>query len=293
MSEDPGVTAPPTCYLHPERETYVSCTRCDRPICPDCMTSASVGFQCPQCVREGAESVRQVRTVAGGRVPTRDGLVTKIIIGLALAVFVAQLVSQDAVTDELALRGINVAAGEYYRLVTVMFVHAGVLHIAVNMYALWVMGPVLERWLGHLRFAILYGLAGFAGAVASYLFNSPVQYSVGASGAIFGVFGAMLVVARRMRYDIRGLAVVILINLAIPIFVPGLIDWRAHLGGLVAGLVVGAIFAYPPPKYRNIVAVVGCISVLVACLVLVGWRTQAITDSPIYGPYVSQIEEVG
>ncbi len=294
MTDTPEVSAPPTCYRHPERETYIRCARCERPICPDCMTSASVGFQCPECIKEGAASVREVRTVAGGKVSSSDGLVTRIIVAGTVVVFVLQLVTggvNGTVTRALELIGVEVAAGEYYRLVTVMVVHAGILHILLNMYALWVMGPTLERWLGRIRFATLYLLAGFAGGVSSYLFNSPVQPSVGASGAIFGIFGAMLVVARRMNFDVRGLAALIVINLALPIVIPGTIDWRAHLGGLAAGAVVGAIFAYPPASVRTPVAVVGCLAVLLGCMVLVAWRTAQIKDSPRYGPIVEQLQD--
>ncbi len=296
MTDEPDVSAPPTCFLHPDRETYVRCTRCERPICPDCMTSAAVGFQCPECVREGAASVREVRTVTGGRVPRTDGLVTKAIVMITGAVFVLQLVTggvNGSITRTLELVGVEVAAGEYYRLLTVMVVHAGILHFVLNMYALWIMGPTLERWLGHLRFATVYLLSGFAGGVASYLFNSPLQPSVGASGAIFGVFGAMLVVARRMNYDVRGLAALILINLLFPVFFPGAIDWRAHLGGLAAGLVVGAIFAYAPAAVRTPVAVVGSLLVVIVCLVLVAQRTAEIQQDPRFGPIVTQLEQSG
>jgi membrane associated rhomboid family serine protease len=293
MTDEPGVTAPPTCYRHPDRETYVRCTRCDRPICPDCMTSASVGFQCPECVREGAASVREARTVTGGRVPTSDGLVTRAIVVITAAVFVLQLVTggvNGSVSRALELVGVEVAAGEYYRLLTVMFVHAGILHIVLNMWALWVMGPTLERWLGHVRYAVLYVVAGFAGGVASYLFNSPIQPSVGASGAIFGVFGALLVVARRMHFDVGGLVALIVINLLLPVFIRGTIDWRAHVGGLVAGMVIGALFAYPPASVRTPVAIIGCVVVVVVCLGLAAWRTEQIKDDPLYGRYVEQLQ---
>ncbi len=293
MTDEPGIDAPPVCYRHTDRETYIRCTRCDRPICPDCMTSASVGFQCPECVREGAASVREARTVVGGRIAARDGLVTRVIVAVTAGVFVLQLLSggvNGSVTRALELLGVEVAAGEYYRLLTVMLVHAGIFHILLNMYALWIVGPTLERWLGHLRFAALYVLAGFAGGVSSYLFNSPLQPSVGASGAIFGVFGAFLVVAHRMHYDVRGLLALIAINLALPFVFPGSIDWRAHMGGLVAGLVLGVIFAFPPARIRNVVAVVGSITVLIACVFLVGVRTQSLQNDPLYTPYISQFQ---
>jgi membrane associated rhomboid family serine protease len=258
------------------------------------MIAASVGFQCPECVKEGNATVREARTVAGGRIPSTDGLVTKVLVAACVAVFVLQLVTGGAngtVTRRLELVGVEVAAGEYYRLLTVMFVHASILHILLNMYALWIVGPTLERWLGRVRFAVLYLLSGFGGAVASYVFNSPVQPSVGASGAIFGIFGALLVVARRMRYDVRGLVALIVINLLLPVVFPGAIDWRAHLGGLAVGLVIGLVFAYPPPAARRPVAVVGCLAVLVTCGFLAIQRTEAIKDDPRYGPFVQILQE--
>ena len=150
----PGEGAPPapaqapTCYRHPDRETYVRCGRCDRPICPDCMIPASVGFQCPDCVREGNKSVRTARTLAGGQVPSNPGWVTKIILAVTVGFFVLQQVPELPVERHLELLGYwpgsnptGVAAGELWRLLTVALVHAGFLHIALNGYGIWVVGP--------------------------------------------------------------------------------------------------------------------------------------------------------
>lgn len=288
--------APPTCYRHPDRETYVRCTRCDRPICPDCMVAASVGFQCPECVADGNRTVRQARTVGGGRVAVRQGVVTRTIVAICAVVFAAEMLTggvNGTVARKLELLGVEVAAGEYYRLITVMFVHASILHILFNMYALWVVGPALEGWLGRLRFGALYLLAGIGGSTASYVFNSPVQPSVGASGAIFGVFGATLVVAHRMRYDIRWLLGLIVINLLLPVLVPGTIDWRAHVGGLVVGMALGALFAYPSGALRVPITVIGCLVVLLVCGLLVQQRTQQIRNDPTFGPIVRMIQQQG
>ena len=258
------------------------------------MIAASVGFQCPECVAEGNRTVRQPRTVVGGRVPGTDGLVTKVIVAICAVVFIAQMVTggvNGSVTQKLELVGVEVAAGEYYRLVTVMFVHASILHILFNMYALWIVGPALERWLGRIRFATLYLLSGIGGATASYVFNSPIQPSVGASGAIFGVFGATLIVAHRMHYDVRWLLGLIVINLLLPVVVPGTIDWRAHVGGLVVGIVLGALFAYPSPSIRLPAAIIGSVVVLLVCGLLVQHRTEQIRDDPRFGPIVKLVQQ--
>ena len=160
MTDEPGVTAPPTCYRHPDRETYVRCTRCERPICPDCMTSASVGFQCPECVQEGAATVREARTVAGGRITSSYGAVTKAIIVVTVGAWLVAVLFGNEVENALGMRGIDVAAGDYYRLLTVMLVHFGVSHIVLNMLALWFVGPQLEEWLGRIRFLALYLVCG-------------------------------------------------------------------------------------------------------------------------------------
>jgi membrane associated rhomboid family serine protease len=149
-SSDAGTI--PHCYRHPTRETYISCQRCGRPICPDCMRQASVGFQCPECVREGNKSVRTARTAFGGALSTDAGYVSKLLIGTNVVVFLLQQVVQGF-TNRFALIGafppppfpirLGVADGEYYRLLTAAFLHGSVLHLALNMYALYLFGPPL------------------------------------------------------------------------------------------------------------------------------------------------------
>ncbi|MGH3359681.1 MAG: rhomboid family intramembrane serine protease, partial [Nocardioidaceae bacterium] len=165
MDPTDGRTGAPYCYRHPDRETYISCQRCGRPICPDCMRQASVGFQCPECVSEGARTVRQPRTVAGGIAPRHVGLVSFILIGINVVAFLAQLATggnDGAVTHwgemlsvSALVRGTDgvvllngVADGGWWRIVTSGFLHFGVLHIVLNMYALYLFGPMLERMLG-------------------------------------------------------------------------------------------------------------------------------------------------
>lgn len=284
MSETDAPEAAPTCYRHTDRETYVRCTRCDRYICPDCMNDAAVGFQCPECVREGNKSVRQAQTVFGGRADS--GLdVTKVLIGLNVLAFVVQLATIEFETgyfmrpQELAHRG------EYYRMVTSAFLHDRrmLLHIAFNMYALLAIGSQIERLLGPVRYLTLYAVAAIGGSVATYVFVHPLQPSLGASGAIFGLFGAFFVFARRLRGDTSQILMMIGINLAIGFTFRGYINNYAHIGGLVAGGVVAFAFAHAPkgPRRANI-QFGGAALVLAALVVATVARTGYLREKTVY-----------
>lgn len=274
----------PTCYRHTDRETYIRCTRCERPICPDCMQPASVGFQCPDCVRAGNRSQRSPRTVFGGQPGGDAGTVTRVLIGVNVAVFLLQLAA-PALTQRLFLIGlallpsgevIGVAAGEYYRLVTVAFLHGTFLHLLLNMVALFLFGPQLEAVLGRGRFLALYVVSALGGSVASYLTAAPNQSSVGASGAVFGLLGALLVISRKLRYDARAVLVLLGINLVLGFLIPR-IDWRAHLGGLVAGAALAVVFAYAPQRLRRPAAAAAAVVAVAIFAVLVVLRTAALT----------------
>jgi membrane associated rhomboid family serine protease len=275
---DGAASAPPACYRHPDRETYVRCSRCDRPICPDCMVSASVGFQCPDCVREGNRTVRQARTAFGGRVHGDTALVTKGLIAINLAVFLLALVVGAPLARQLVLIAVDpydgegVAQGGWYRLLTSAFLHQQVLHLALNMFALWIFGPPLEASLGRARFLALYLLSAVAGSAASYAFNPPLQGSLGASGAIFGVVGAALVADRRTRSNRTGLLVYLAVLLLPGFLIPG-IDWRAHVGGLIAGALLALVFAYAPRARRTVFQAAAAGAVLAAVVAVVALRT--------------------
>ena len=266
MSQAAGLG--PVCYRHPDRETYIRCNRCEQPICPDCMVTASVGFQCPQCVHEGAKSIRPTRTIAGGRTIARP-TVTYALIAICVAVFGLESVTgTNAAIDRFGMAGYYIAHdGQAYRLLTSAFLHAGFLHIAFNMYVLYALAPMVEAFLGHVRFAVLYLVAALGGSVASYFFSSPLVPSVGASGAIFGVMAALVVVAHRIKADVRQPLTLIAVNLALGFAISG-VDWRAHLGGLVVGAALAAVFAYAPPHPGvQAVAVVAVLAVLVVLYV--------------------------
>ncbi len=251
-SSEQGAPAPRTCYRHSERETGVSCTRCERPICPDCMHEASVGFQCPSCVREGNSRERATRTVFGGRIVEKP-YVTWTLLGLIAAVYFLQMGTAQAfdapvgspLVNMFSMQGVAaVEGGQWYRLITSAFLHGGLFHVLFNGYALFLLGTSLERWLGHARFLALWVLGALSGSVLSLL-AVPLQPSVGASGAIFALFGAVFVIGRRLGLDTRMITILLAVNLGITFLVPG-ISWTAHIGGLVAGLALGAVFALLP-----------------------------------------------
>ncbi|MER6305705.1 rhomboid family intramembrane serine protease [Streptomyces sp. NPDC001739] len=280
----------PGCYRHPDRPSGIRCTRCDRPICPECMVSASVGFQCPDCVRGGSgtgHSPRATapRTLAGGAVAADRRLVTKILLGLNAAVFVAVLATggeRSPLPDRLDLLGlaadptryqlVGVAAGEWYRLLTAMFLHQQVAHIAFNMLSLWWLGPPLEAALGRLRFTALYLLSGLGGSALSYLLAAQNQPSLGASGAIFGLLGATAVLMRRLNYDMKPVLILLALNLGFTFLWPH-IAWQAHVGGLIVGAAVAFGMVHAPRDRRNVVHAATCAVAVLAIAAVVWVRT--------------------
>jgi membrane associated rhomboid family serine protease len=270
MDEGSALPPPPsrgeleTCYRHPQVETGVHCTRCGRPICTECMIPAPVGHQCPECV---GEARREFRRGPGRRVAVADAKAfvgTRLLLVAIGLVFVAEVVAggpdallrgPDARTliDLGAENRILVAQGQYWRLFTSMFLHAGLLHVAFNAWALYVFGSVLERDIGRLRFLAIYFSTGLFASATSYAFLVDVTdpqelfaVSVGASGAVFGVLGAVFIYNWKRRHQalanarVNQLLPLLLLNLVLT-FAVGFIDWRAHVGGLVAGVVGGAL----------------------------------------------------
>ncbi|MDT0436897.1 MULTISPECIES: rhomboid family intramembrane serine protease [Streptomyces] len=281
----------PGCYRHPDRETGIRCTRCDRPICPECMVDASVGFQCPQCARGDsgtghAPAASRPRTLAGGTVVADPRLVTKVLIGLNLALFLVQQAVGDRFTDRLDLIGQayvpllgsveGVAEGQWYRLLTAMFLHGSIIHILFNMLSLWWIGGPLEAALGRARYLALYFVSGLAGSALSYLLAAPNQPSLGASGAIFGLFGATAILMRRLNYDLRPVIALLVINLIFTFGWSG-IAWEAHIGGLVAGVVTGFAMVHAPRRRRSLVQYGTCAVFLVVIVVVTLLRTAQLT----------------
>lgn len=231
------------CYRHPDRRSYVLCQRCGRTICPDCQTPAAVGVQCPECVREGrASTPRQapafIRAFRSGHQP----VVTYTIIAICVLVFILQNI--PGVGGYINLFGIYRPAFTElmpWTMITSAFLHGSIIHILVNMYSLFIIGPILERMLGRIRFLALYLVSAFGGSVAVLVLN-PAGGVLGASGAIFGLLAALFIIQRKLVGTNVQLLVIIAINLVIG-FLPGLsISWQAHVGGLVAGAAVSLVY---------------------------------------------------
>lgn len=251
------------CYRHPDREAAIRCQRCNRTICPACMHEAAVGFQCPECVRAG--QVRQPKTIAGAALTSRLGRISLALIAINVVVFIAQLATggtDSALFRRGAMLGLTafdpssgellrgVADGAYWRLVTSAFLHSGILHIAFNMYALYLFGPFVERILGTTRFILAYLTMAVISSVFVYWLSDPLAVTIGASGAIFGLFGMALILLIRARQDVRMLLMLLAINAVISL--QGNISWQGHLGGFAAGVILGAVFAYVPRGQRTL-----------------------------------------
>lgn len=250
------------------------------------MVPAPVGFQCPDCVKSASANARQARTLAGGAIHGDPMLVTKILVAINVVFFGLQLLLGPAFENRLLLIGLNprpepvegVALGDYYRLITSAFLHTGITHLALNMLALWFVGATVEPRLGRWRYLTVYLLSALGGSVLSYVLDSPFQASVGASGAVFGLFGALFVLMVRLRLDVRGLIAIIAINVVIG-FLPGFnINWRAHLGGMIVGALLTAAMVYAPQRSRLWVSIGASVAVVVLCAAATVWRTDQINS---------------
>ncbi|BCT74226.1 rhomboid family intramembrane serine protease [Sinomonas cyclohexanicum] len=248
-----GPDAVPVCPRHPDRVSYVTCQRCGRPACPECQRPAAVGFHCVDCVRElaAARQGRQPRNVYGATArPGGRPMVTFAIIGLCVLVYALQwLIPNDEVFQDFAYaNSASLTAAEPWRMLTSAFLHSQgfLLHIVLNMYTLWLFGQALEPYLGRIRFLAVYLLSAVGGSVGFLLLApGPGTAVIGASGAIFGLFGGLFVVMRQRGGDVRQLLVLIAINAVLGFVIPG-IAWQAHLGGLVTGAAATAVIAYAP-----------------------------------------------
>jgi membrane associated rhomboid family serine protease len=268
------------------------------------MNEASVGHQCPECVAQGRRTQRPARTAFGGNVTGRAGTATKALIGINVVVMLVSILSGGAnavagggwggllgggtpLTEWGAVLGSavygpagdvvphGIAHGEWYRLFTAMFLHYGVLHLLMNMYALWFLGREVERVLGTARFVGLYLLAGLGGNVAAYLFSAPNSMTAGASTAVFGMMSAIFVLLKRLNLSVAPILPVIVINVVFTLVISN-ISVTGHFGGLVVGALVAAILAYAPRERRNLVQGVGCAAVLVVLLALAVYRTLSL-----------------
>jgi membrane associated rhomboid family serine protease len=244
--------APRYCYRHPDRETGLSCSECGRPICYECMTPAAVGLRCPEHSGkpQGVQKVTRAVTGVGAR---RANLVTLALIGINVAVAVVEFASSSSASftnNTIFEKGalfatgyvdsngnpIGVAHGEWWRMVTAMFLHASFFHLAVNMYSLYFVGTIMEQVIGRWRFLLLYLASGLAGSAGALLL-SPLSPTVGASGAIFGILGGLLVLERKRHIATGGqVAGLIVLNLVITFAFSSTISVGGHVGGLIGGI---------------------------------------------------------
>jgi len=274
------------CYRHTDREAYIRCQRCDRTICPDCMEPAAVGFQCPSCVAEGRKTTRSGRTAYGGLRSANPSLTSLALVVTNVAVWFAVLATgggNSRLVDLLGLRptGIcfvagdnqrfwpaataetcdrspflgdwypGVADGAWWQLVTSMFLHVEIWHIGFNMLALWILGPQLEAAIGRARFLALYAGAGLAGSATVYWLSGTGSITAGASGSIFGLLGALLVVAFKVRGNVQPILFWVGLNVIITITGRDFISWQGHLGGFVGGLALMALYVWAPRARRT------------------------------------------
>ncbi|HEY4279819.1 MAG TPA: rhomboid family intramembrane serine protease [Conexibacter sp.] len=255
-----------TCYRHPNRQTGVACSNCGRAICTDCMTPTNVGMRCPECARERTRVVRPSRMPQFG---TSGLSATHILIALNVIAFVAELAAGGKIGDggggTLYEKGVLWGPfvhfdHQYYRLITYGFLHDGLLHIFFNMWFIWVIGGMLEPIYGRARFVALYFAALLAGAFGVLLLG-PSDPTVGASGAAFGLLGAMIIEARARGIDLwaSGLLITAVLNFAITFAIPG-ISLGGHVGGFAGGLVVGLVYRFVDknrmPRYVGVLAAV-------------------------------------
>ena len=277
------------CYRHPDRQSFIHCQRCGRTICPQCQTQAAVGVQCPECVREGRQQVAASRPgllsrlIGTGSTP----IVTYVLIALCVVIYVIQWASGGALTNAWVLDP-RLIASQPWRLITSAFLHSTsfIPHLLFNMYALFIFGPALERFLGRARYLALYlvgALGGSLGVVLLYQLAIATNGAsskwlagflawgpaLGASGAIFALMGALLVLRKAMGLQLTQILIVVVVNVAFGFIAPG-IAWQAHLGGLGVGAAIAGVYLVtrrPEQRTRQILSVVGIAAALVVILV--------------------------
>ncbi len=286
------------CYRHPDRETGLSCSECDRPICADCANFGPVGVRCPDhaSVRPRSPAARikppQVRRAPGIALSTGSAPVTYTLIALNVVIYLigasqggslnqagSSIYRSGSLYNKMVLFGPYVPHSGWYRLVTAMFLHESLLHIGFNMYALFVIGRVVEQYLGTARYIGLYFVSGLAGSAVALL-QSPTTPVLGASGAIFGILGAMLILEWQLTGSLRGqAAVLIVINLVISFVVPG-ISWGGHVGGLIGGILIMLAYAHWSDQGRaqygglGLGGILGLVAVAAGSVAIAYFRTR-------------------
>ncbi len=279
----------PTCYRHPNRETGLSCTECDRPICTECLRMTPVGPRCPDHATTGRPTrrapVQQRAMRRASFLQTGQPIVTRALIGVNVLVYLITVAQGGGINspggslfNNWALFGPAVANGDWWRLLTAAFLHGSILHIGFNMFVLYVVGGAVERFMGPMRYLALYLVSGLAGSAGALVVN-PTEVTVGASGAIYGIFGALLIIEYSQTGSLAGQAMTLIaINLALSFTIPG-ISWGGHVGGLIGGILAtlsmsrfgrGHI-AYGRP---GIAGIVGLIGVGVVSVAVSYWKVR-------------------
>ena len=294
----PATEGPVACKRHPDVQTGLRCVRCGDPICPDCMRPAAVGYQCPDCARGSRQEVHQPGRRIGS---SAAGLsITNVLIAICVGVYVIGVAMSGAgsvvagATEKVMVKlgaeqPFLVASGQYWRLFTSIFLHFGILHLALNMYALFIIGNVVESELGRIRYLALFLVTGWFSSAIAYWLTPPLvavqggltlQISAGASGAIFGLFGVFLAYNYRRRHlafyanRTRQMLMLIVLNIVFTFAIPG-ISWQAHVGGLVAGLIAGyaALDGFGPRISRTVALVASLTGLLAISVVIIAMRT--------------------
>lgn len=309
VTQQPPHVGVPVCYRHPDREAHIRCQRCERPICPDCMRNAAVGFQCPSCVAEGRRTTRKVKPFTGARVGFRAAPVTYTLIALNLVVWAlinltgryssrllelfalsakgscvndsggvyaipdrAQCVSANVQGNLPVHWAAGVSDGAPWQLLTSVFTHVEIWHIAVNMFSLYILGTQLEPLLGRARYLAVYLLSGLAGSALVYWAADEHQYTLGASGALFGIMGAFAVFLIRARVSLQPLLLTLVINFGITFAVPG-ISWQGHIGGFVGGVVAGLVIIHTRADRLRMYQIGGLVGIGVVVALAVAVRS--------------------
>ncbi|MDG3009891.1 rhomboid family intramembrane serine protease [Rhodococcus sp. D2-41] len=282
--QPPGGQPPqPGCYRHPDRPTGLSCARCGRPACPECLREASVGFHCVDCIATDQRSHATARTVSGAPMPTAGThtpprpVITYLLIAVNTAIFLATAAQAGSLLNnqhsklfiDLALYPPAVVLGDYWRLIGSGFLHYGPLHLLVNMYALYIVGRDCELVLGKARYAAVYAVSLIGGS-ATVMFGPLNAVTAGASGAIFGIFGCVLIILLRLRRSPTAILAIIVINVIISVTLPG-ISWLGHLGGLAAGTIATAGLLFAP----KVLQFVGVHQPTAKTVVATGWAVIA------------------
>jgi membrane associated rhomboid family serine protease len=279
------VSSAPTCYRHPNRETYVSCSECGRPICAECMTSAPVGQRCPEHSGQPQGPRRVAASVRRGAFAGTGAVVTKALVAVNVLVYVITAAQGNGLNSpggslftKWLLYGPAVANGDWWRLITSAFLHGSLLHIGFNMYFLWFVGTAVEEALGRWRFVLVYFISGLAGSAGALVY-SPDKPTVGASGALFGILGAALILERQRTYVLGGSALALIVINLILSFALSNISIGGHIGGLIGGVLCTLVlskFGRGHAAYSRVGlwGIAGVLGVGVLSLAVAYWRVR-------------------